>query len=605
MMAHHTQLETSFEELRTRLVYTLHSQAFDWVRMDSLFFWCKNVSGKPSSGLCRDDFETYYYWGEGGKERPPSFCDRVYRAATEADIPTWDRPCEVSTFQAVLDVMRGEEFSIYTCHAGITDMALPLFDDGEPVGVWVMGQVLRHPASEEHFSAVTRKRDKLTAKMNLPELRKAYYALPVVQESELRQLLNTLTLAWENMLEHRKRTLLHERLEPHIKRELVRDMLAGRIGSVESIVEKAGMLQLRGIPTTAVVVELGGIAQTQIESDLTARAASIVEDAMSRFESSVTAPLFPGRIVTLVAARTVRNEAHFRLLLREATEQACQRIQTELGLAVTGGGVGTVRERIGETRQSYEDAVAQISSGAAAGWHTGVNAKQARGELMQLAAELVAQLTTATSEEFERLFHRICALGARVADEDMPWVAGFSSYLIGRLAEGLSSRPVVKEPRVQQIAASAISCISRVADPLAWEKCFNEALQGFRDVSVPNAGASRDALRAKKAMAFIDANCNRKVTVQEIGAHICISKSRLKSIFKQQTGVTCAEYLSQRRIELARTLLAGGQGSIGEIAARLGFSCPNSFSRWFRRVTGDSPRQFRRDLSCRSHVMDR
>jgi AraC-like DNA-binding protein len=224
---------------------------------------------------------------------------------------------------------------------------------------------------------------------------------------------------------------------------------------------------------------------------------------------------------------------------------------------------------------------------------------------MQLAAELVAQLTTATSEEFERLFHRICALGARVADEDMPWVAGFSSYLIGRLAEGLSSRPVVKEPRVQQIAASAISCISRVADPLAWEKCFNEALQGFRDVSVPNAGASRDALRAKKAMAFIDANCNRKVTVQEIGAHICISKSRLKSIFKQQTGVTCAEYLSQRRIELARTLLAGGQGSIGEIAARLGFSCPNSFSRWFRRVTGDSPRQFRRDLSCRSHVMDR
>ena len=593
-------LEPSFEELRNRLVYTLHSQAFDWVRMDSTFYWRKSKAGKPPANLTRKDFETYYYY-EGPQEKGGtlSFCDRVDRAAQKEGLPRHKQPCDASNFRAVCEVMRTGKHRVYTCHAGITDIALPLFDGDEPVGVWVMGQVLRHAPSDEHFSEVVKKLRKLARKVDLPKLREGYYALPVVRESELRQLPNTLTLAWESMLEHRKRTLLQKQLAPHIKRDIVRDMLAGRIGAVEGILEKAGILHLRGIPTTAVVLELGGTPRAETQSELAARAVGFVEEAMGRFESSVTAAVVPGRIVTLVAARTVRNKAHFRLLLREAAERSCRRIETELGVAAAAG-VGTVLEHIGKTPQSYDDAVAEIASAATSRGYGELSGDQAREELMQLGSERVARLGTVSSEEFEELLHRIAVLGARVADENMPWVVGFSCYVVGRVVEGQRMRPAVTTGPVQRIASSTLSRLSRVTDPVAWEECFIEALRKFREILAPNGANRRDAVRAQKAMAFIDANCHRKLSVDEVAAHVYLSKSRFKTVFKQQTGVTCAEYLSQRRLELARGMLGGSPMSIGEIAGHLGFSCSNSFARWFRQVTSVSPREFRQGLSSQA-----
>jgi AraC-like DNA-binding protein len=319
---------------------------------------------------------------------------------------------------------------------------------------------------------------------------------------------------------------------------------------------------------------------------------------MGRFESSVTAAVVPGRIVTLVAARTVRNKAHFRLLLREAADRSCRRIETELGVTAVAG-VGTVREHIGKTPQSYEDAVAEIAS-AAASLGSELSRDQARDELMQLGTERVAQLGTVSSEESEELLRRIAVLGARVADEDMPWVVGFSCYVVGGLVEGQRMRPAVTTGPVERIASSTLSRLSRVTDPVAWEECFIEALREFREVLAPNGANRRDAVRAQKAMAFIDAHCHRKLSVDEVAAHVYLSKSRFKTVFKQQTGVTCAEYLSQRRLELARGMLGASPMSIGEIAGRLGFSCSNSFARWFRQGTSVSPREFRQGLSSQT-----
>jgi AraC-like DNA-binding protein len=51
-------------------------------------------------------------------------------------------------------------------------------------------------------------------------------------------------------------------------------------------------------------------------------------------------------------------------------------------------------------------------------------------------------------------------------------------------------------------------------------------------------------------------------------------------------------YISESRIERARRLLVGGH-SIKAISISLGFSSPANFSTTFRRVTGESPREFR------------
>jgi AraC-like DNA-binding protein len=71
----------------------------------------------------------------------------------------------------------------------------------------------------------------------------------------------------------------------------------------------------------------------------------------------------------------------------------------------------------------------------------------------------------------------------------------------------------------------------------------------------------------------------------------------------QEEGTTYRETLNGTRQEIARTYLEERRASVTEIAFRLGFSDSNSFSRAFRRWTGQSPRAYcQRLVSSREHV---
>jgi len=73
-----------------------------------------------------------------------------------------------------------------------------------------------------------------------------------------------------------------------------------------------------------------------------------------------------------------------------------------------------------------------------------------------------------------------------------------------------------------------------------------------------------------------------------------VSANHLNRLLRQQTGLTFRQLLIQRRIELAKTLLANGDESCTEIALACGFGDSNYFARLFRRKTGVSPTEFRR-----------
>jgi AraC-like DNA-binding protein/mannose-6-phosphate isomerase-like protein (cupin superfamily) len=73
-----------------------------------------------------------------------------------------------------------------------------------------------------------------------------------------------------------------------------------------------------------------------------------------------------------------------------------------------------------------------------------------------------------------------------------------------------------------------------------------------------------------------------------------VSANHLNRLLRQQTGLTFRQLLIQRRIELAKTLLANGDETCTEIALACGFGDSNYFARLFRRKTGISPTEFRR-----------
>jgi AraC family transcriptional regulator len=67
--------------------------------------------------------------------------------------------------------------------------------------------------------------------------------------------------------------------------------------------------------------------------------------------------------------------------------------------------------------------------------------------------------------------------------------------------------------------------------------------------------------------------------------------------FKQSFGVSPHRYHNNRRIELAKTLLAAPDASVTEVGLNVGFSETSSFTSAFRKTTGLTPTAYRRSLA--------
>lgn len=98
------------------------------------------------------------------------------------------------------------------------------------------------------------------------------------------------------------------------------------------------------------------------------------------------------------------------------------------------------------------------------------------------------------------------------------------------------------------------------------------------------------------ALDYINSNSNRAIPLSELAAISGYSLSRFKSKFKAETGITPAEFVSLRKIEKAKLLLETTGMSITAIALDLGFSTSNYFCSVFKKQTGLSPLQYRKNI---------
>ncbi len=72
-----------------------------------------------------------------------------------------------------------------------------------------------------------------------------------------------------------------------------------------------------------------------------------------------------------------------------------------------------------------------------------------------------------------------------------------------------------------------------------------------------------------------------------------VSPNHLNRVVKSETGRSAGEWIESARLSLARTLLHDPAIPISEVSYRVGFEDPAYFSRFFRKLVGMSPTDFR------------
>lgn len=94
---------------------------------------------------------------------------------------------------------------------------------------------------------------------------------------------------------------------------------------------------------------------------------------------------------------------------------------------------------------------------------------------------------------------------------------------------------------------------------------------------------------------YIDSNVLKRLSVDDIANHVFLSKIYCENIFKKATGKTIVTYINNAKINVAKDYLLMSGLELTEISDKLGFTEYNYFSRLFKKVTGVSPLQFRKN----------
>lgn len=97
-----------------------------------------------------------------------------------------------------------------------------------------------------------------------------------------------------------------------------------------------------------------------------------------------------------------------------------------------------------------------------------------------------------------------------------------------------------------------------------------------------------------RAIMYIEQNYAKDIQVEQLAQLSGVSVQHFCRVFKMRTSMRPLEYIANRRVAAAKSLLINTSLEIGEIGKQVGYPDRNYFSIVFRRMEGISPRDYRR-----------
>ncbi len=102
-----------------------------------------------------------------------------------------------------------------------------------------------------------------------------------------------------------------------------------------------------------------------------------------------------------------------------------------------------------------------------------------------------------------------------------------------------------------------------------------------------------DDLKLNSLKDFIEENIAEDLTIVKMADVVHMSQFHFARAFKAATGQPPHRYVTQRRMERAKSLLSVTRVPIAEVAYRVGFYNPSHFTASFRKATGTTPKRYR------------
>lgn len=93
------------------------------------------------------------------------------------------------------------------------------------------------------------------------------------------------------------------------------------------------------------------------------------------------------------------------------------------------------------------------------------------------------------------------------------------------------------------------------------------------------------------------AGSNGLPSVKQCANELCLSPNYFGDLIKKETGKTAQEYIQFRLIDIAKERILDPSKSLSQVAYELGFQYPQHFTRLFKKVVGQTPNEYRTQIS--------
>lgn len=99
----------------------------------------------------------------------------------------------------------------------------------------------------------------------------------------------------------------------------------------------------------------------------------------------------------------------------------------------------------------------------------------------------------------------------------------------------------------------------------------------------------------REALREIDDGLGRDLGLSRLAKAASVAPSHFSRVFKQYSGMNVTDYVNAKRIIRAKDLLLHTEAGVAEIAERCGFESLPHFHRMFKKLTGVTPKGYRRE----------
>ena len=108
-----------------------------------------------------------------------------------------------------------------------------------------------------------------------------------------------------------------------------------------------------------------------------------------------------------------------------------------------------------------------------------------------------------------------------------------------------------------------------------------------------NTSGGLSGYKLRRVQEFIDANLEADLSLANLADVADLSQFHFARAFRKSTGQTTQQFLTARRIERAKQLLAAGDLPLVEISLQTGFKNQSHFTTLFRKFTKHTPKTWR------------